>query len=658
MEAMGIFHSDDQKLLCLVFVNGFVQAGVFDLTKSPPQLIEISDKHPIGEDESQLSQKVDECLNTLSAEAQEIDQAVFCLDEGWADAYDVLPAKKQLVEKMFKDLGIEALGFVGWNLAVTDAVKRFSTQPEFVSVILTDGTLEVEYFSANQSQGRAVVNRTQSIGDDLDQLIHKAGPIFSASNSAVYQLVLINTEQNDVITQQLGQSAQSLSWPGLSKSPVIKNMTYQELLTQVMNYTVETWESKNSANNPDKKIQSDLPATSHAPKRKKNMTRSKPKLLLPIFLGLILGIIALYLIARAYFQNQALHIFNVQRSTTPITETITAGLIAEGNQAKYLLESQLIEQEIELTGSKKTSGTATIGEKAKGKIQLVNKTEQPKSFDAGTQLRAGNDLFFVLNEQVTIPATEVKTDESETKETREYGLLDTIVTAADIGEAGNLKKDVELNIGVFDRSSYSAKVVEDFSGGTSQQVAAVAKADVDSLLKELSSEAQAKAEKIWQDSSHDFYVTPIQKTQVVSFQFDPDVDEQAEEVSLVAKFKFSAYSYTSAAVHSLAKTVLQELIPEGMELSNTDPQILTRYDAEADQPTLELELTGLAVPILSTHELAQELVDKSHQEAKAHLMSKKDVKTVTWELKPNLARWFVYQLPTNLNQIELNIIDE
>ncbi len=658
MVRMGMFNSGNQKLLCLVFVNGSIQSGVFDLTKSPPEPVEVSEKHPIGEDESQLSQKVDESLNTLSAEAQEIDRAVFCLDEGWADAYDVLPAKKQLVEKMFKDLGIEALGFVGWNLAVTDAVKQFAAQPEFVSVILTTGTVEAEYFSANQSQGKAVVNRTESISADLDQLIHKAGPILSASNSSNYQVVLINTEQNAAITQQFEQAAQSLQWPGLSKPPVIQILTYEELLRQVMNYTVKTWESKNSSAEQDKTPQSDLPAFGAVPKRKNNMSRSKPKLFLPIFLGVVLGIAAVYVIARGYFQTHALHIFQVQRNTTTITETITAGLIAEDNQAEYLLESQLIEQEVELRGAKKTSGTVTIGEKAKGKIQLVNKTEQAKTFDAGTRLRAGNDIFFVLDENVTIPATAIKTDESETKETREYGLLDTTVTADAIGEASNLKKDTELNIGVFDRSSYVGKVIDDFSGGTSQQVAAVAKSDVDALMQELLSEAKAKAEKNWQDSEQDFYVTPIQKTQLVSSQFDPEVGEQAEEVTVVAKYKISAYSYTSEAVHTLAKTVLQELIPEGLELSTADPQILTRYQADADQPTLELELTSEAVPKLSTHELSQELTGKSHQEAKAQLMSKKDVKAVVSEIKPSLAKWFVFQVPTNLNQIELKIVDE
>ncbi len=658
MVRMGMFSSSNQKLLCLVFFNGSIQAGVFDLTKSQPQLTEVSAKHPIGEDETQLSQKVDECLNTLSAEAQEIDQAIFCLDEGWADAYDVLPAKKQLVEKMFKDLGIEALGFVGWSLAVTDAVKQFASQPEFVSVILTTGIVEAEYFSANQSQGKAVVNRTESINADLDQLIHKAGPILSASNSSNYQVVLINTEQNVAVTQQLEQAAQSLQWPGLSKPPVMQNLTYEELLKKVMNYTVATWESKNSSTKQAKVSEPDVFAVGVVPKRKSSMSRSKPKLFLPIFLGVVLGIAAVYMIARGYFQSHALHIFHVQRNTTTITETITAGLIAEGNQAEYLLDSQLIEQEVELSGAKKTSGTVTIGEKAKGKIQLVNKTEQPKTFDAGTRLRASNDIYFVLDEEVTIPATEIKTDESETKETREYGLLDTTVTAEAIGEASNLKKDTELNIGVFDRSSYVGKVVDDFSGGTSQQVSAVAKSDVDALMQDLLSEAKAKAEKNWQDSELDFYVTPIQKTQLVSSQFDPEVGEQAEEVTVIAKYKIFAYSYTTEAVHSLAKTVLQELIPEGLELSAADPQILTKYQADADQPTLELELTSEAVPKLIVHELAQEITGKSHQEAKAQLMSKKDIKAVVSELKPSLAKWFVYQVPTNLNQIELKIVDE
>src|SRR5690606_11023306 len=111
---------------------------------------------------------------------------------------------------------------------------------------------------------------------------------------------------------------------------------------------------------------------------------------------------------------------------------------------------------------------------AKGKVTLTNKTSQNKLFPSGTRLTAGT-IVFTIDQDVQVASAE--TSENSDSRTTKFGTTEVAVTAAAIGPAGNIDKDVNLSVANFDSSSYEAKSKEAFTGGTEREIQAVAKRD-------------------------------------------------------------------------------------------------------------------------------------------------------------------------------------
>jgi hypothetical protein len=159
----------------------------------------------------------------------------------------------------------------------------------------------------------------------------------------------------------------------------------------------------------------------------------------------------------------------------------------ENNFSENLLSGQIISSQKDGEKTKSTTGTKTVGEKAKGTVKIQNGTANSIRLAAGTTLYSSGDLQFTLDSSASISAAISPSLPGEAN-------ID--VTAANIGADSNLAKDEILKVSNYPKSDVDAIVVSNFSGGSSRQISAVSDSDQKDLLKNLKDEllVEAKAE--------------------------------------------------------------------------------------------------------------------------------------------------------------------
>ena len=75
-----------------------------------------------------------------------------------------------------------------------------------------------------------------------------------------------------------------------------------------------------------------------------------------------------------------------------------------------VLPGQPVEVNVSGTKSLPTTGTAIIGDPARGEVTLYNKTNQSRTFAAGTDLVGPNSLGFSLDTETTIASSSSSTE--------------------------------------------------------------------------------------------------------------------------------------------------------------------------------------------------------------------------------------------------------
>lgn len=647
------------RLICLILTAKTVRAGLIELGNDDYQLLKITEVFPIEGENGQLKITVDNCLQALGSEAVDINQVVFCFDESWADERDVLPTKKAKIKEILEELGIEAEGFVGLASGLAQALIRLQESSEFIHLTLFTQTLEAEYFASGKSQGKAVCDRTQSLSDDLDHVIKKVTPLLAGQNPSQYHVSISNADEQPAVFASFRQVCTDYQWLGLAQPPAIEEFYQIDLIKQVMLYATEIWWQKQTV--ASQQDGSAFSINQNQLKHKPNSRADsiKPSVLPAVLIGIGLGLFTLFGLAYWYLGRISQVIITLVPKSIPVESKIMAELTVASSSAKYQLPASWATQNLELKGNQKTTGTATVGEKAKGKAQLINKTDQPKTLVEGTQLKAGNNLIFTLDKEAVIPATKTNTDESGTKETRDYGLLEVTLIAKEIGESSNIQADTELTVGVFDRSSYAAKTLENFSGGSSKQVSVVSQADVDNVVKQLKTQAQTQAEEIWQkQSTNGLYYTPALAVTAKATTSNPKLNEEAEQVEVTATFEVRALSYQSEAIHQLARTVLMEEAPADYQLSSVQPQILTKFESNSKLNKLDLEITSVLVPNIPTQEWSNQLLGKSTAEAMALLAAKSELVNAKVVFQPVASGWLNRHLPKDPTKIIIKTQNE
>jgi len=165
------------------------------------------------------------------------------------------------------------------------------------------------------------------------------------------------------------------------------------------------------------------------------------------------------------------------------TEVVFDTGVSSADFAGKVLPAELLETQVagDKTGS--TTGTKTIGDKAKGSVKIQNGTASNINLAAGTVLISSGDLRFSTNSSASVSAA---------LSPSQPGTATVDVTATDIGSQYNLAKDESFKVSNYPKAEVDAVVISDFSGGSSREISAVSEDDQEALEEELTNELLEK----------------------------------------------------------------------------------------------------------------------------------------------------------------------
>lgn len=373
-------------------------------------------------------------------------------------------------------------------------------------------------------------------------------------------------------------------------------------------------------------------------------------------IGTGIGIFALLAVFLISSGSMLSALISAELKTAPLSKQLSLRLDpeAQGSDPNAgVLKAELIKQTVSGEKSAATTGKKLIGDKAKGKVTIFNRTSGSKTFPAGTVLQTGK-LKYLTDQQVTVASAST----GRNFETNP-GTVEVAVTAAAIGVESNITGDTELTIDSYAKDTYIARSAGNLSGGTSREILAVSKKDQDDVLSELRKELTDQAvQQLQSQVGEGKYVFPTNRTKVTSSKFSAEVGKETNNFSLSLTVEAEALAYSSSELQGLADQALSGDIPAGYELPaesiivNTE---VTSTSTASAQQNITAQLSGVAKPRVDVNTWKSEIAGMPETEALQLLRQKSEVQNVTIARDPAFFAQFVKTLPTDTSKIDVQV---
>ncbi|MCL4208171.1 hypothetical protein KJZ63_00870 [Patescibacteria group bacterium] len=370
------------------------------------------------------------------------------------------------------------------------------------------------------------------------------------------------------------------------------------------------------------------------------------------------GILALLLISIVFMTVAGKAEVTLMLNQRPLSKDLNITLdptLTESDFANLTLKSQIVSSDFNFNQTNETTGTTLVGEKAKGKIQIANKSDGVKTFTAGTNLTAGN-LRFTLDDDVTIASASVEVKRGE--EVKTYGTSEANITAVKIGAEGNLPAETKFKVGDFSDSTYEAYSVGALSGGSSRELRVVSENDQAQLLAEVKKKIlENAAQKFKDESAADGQKTFVStgNLSVLEAKYSAKVGDEAKTLTLDLSAQVQAIAYQNEDLRPLADYVLNDLVPEGFVMINKDPEILSAVDTTASGSSVVIaaNISSKAVPKIDLEALKKEIMGQSLSSAQAILNGKGEIKSHTIRLIPSIMNSLWKKIPGKATNITI-----
>lgn len=242
------------------------------------------------------------------------------------------------------------------------------------------------------------------------------------------------------------------------------------------------------------------------------------------------------------------------------------------NLAEKILPADELKTNVSGEKTKSTTGTKTVGEKAKGEATLYRVGPQI-SLPLGTILYGPDSLKFSLEKEAAVASGSASSP----------GTTKTSLTAEDIGAQYNLATGVSFKVGNFSTSDIEAKNEVAFSGGSSREISAVSADDQKVLQKELEGELEEKAARdLAQGLSEEKIFIPESLTATASSKtFSNKVGDEATNLKLSLTIDAQAFAVEKGQLMALAQGQLSQKVPGGFVLR--EEQISVEFGSRKEE---------------------------------------------------------------------------
>ncbi len=259
-----------------------------------------------------------------------------------------------------------------------------------------------------------------------------------------------------------------------------------------------------------------------------------------------------------------------------------------------------------------TSGTKTVGDKAKGTVTIY-RVGPELSLPAGTVLVGPDKLKFSLDNSQTIASGSGITTPGETK---------VAVTAQDIGSQFNLASGTTFSIGNYSTSDMEAKNEASFAGGSSKEVSSVSKDDQVALQKSLEEELKEKAESQLGEGLevNKYLIKESEKTENSETKFDHKVGDEAKTLKLSLTVKASAVVINTDDLIQISTEALKNEVPKGFVLRGEQLKFGFENGAvSGNEYKFKVKVSANLLPDLKTDDIAKKIAGKYPKLAEDYL---------------------------------------
>jgi hypothetical protein len=309
-------------------------------------------------------------------------------------------------------------------------------------------------------------------------------------------------------------------------------------------------------------------------------------------------------------------------------------------------------QEVSVSDEKSvpTTGTKLIGEKATGTVVILNTTESPRKLAQGTTLTSPSGLKFVLNEEITVASA------SGSVFNPQPGKADAKITASQIGGDYNLSAGTEFRVGNLAVTQVAAKNEQAISGGSSQQVKAVAAADITKLRSEVSNQLkeQAREQLMQQATDGQTIIAESITLEIETEDFSAKLDDAADNLTLKSVVKARGLVINESDLQKLVSLEIQPLVPEGYNSISSQSHTFKVNDSSDDQVSFAVNVTAQLLPELNINEIANNISGKYPDYARDYISSLPAVSQIDISITPNLPS-FLATLPRVVKNIDIVI---
>jgi len=359
-----------------------------------------------------------------------------------------------------------------------------------------------------------------------------------------------------------------------------------------------------------------------------NINKQKNKFIYPLlFVTAILAIIIGYM-----FWGKAQIILTLPSQKIETIEEITLSSIVREDT----LSIQIKDLSSQTSQSIPTTGEAIVGDKATGKITIYNRTYEPITLTAGTEISLENqNLSFLLNSEVTVASKSSDLVNGEEKFGKSTGVQ---VTASNIGSEYNITQESDLNVEKYSRTVTYAVAEENFGGGSSRTVKAVSEEDKEDLLASAIEKVQKDLQS--QISQQDENLRPIilGEVNIDQEKFDKEVGEEAEDVNLDLTATTQVAIFSRDELINYLNQNLKEDMVEGSTLVSEETNF--KFDQPEKISDTEyksrVSIDGVLATEIDEKDLIDQIVARPINKVQTKLKQTTNFVSATILIKPNI----------------------
>lgn len=693
--------------LALAFIGQSVMAALWQNVQGKITIIAHSALHDLAN--KNQSEAVDAALEELGEEALSIKEVLFIVPYLWTDQGNLKSESKQQLQELSKELLLEPMGFVILEEGLCSWQENL-TGLAFNGLILQQqsNALQVRLFIDGDLVSAFTLGKSDDLNNDLQELQARI-----KKYAGTYKRILYfdtSQEQQEynqtvvLLRQQLGQAVEKLSPQQVAQIVVTagarevtggepSNDSSENTSAPTATHSTPIEKTDSEFTTPDFVINKPsrptaiptdataVPVDSNQQENEATNVKKKsggifkfPRLSINLkgrgnSRWLIVGITLLLILMtttiggwwylRSTYQGIVTATIKPQQlqASTVVPLTTSDSISQATSEAQVTLPASVVTQDLTVSTEVPTTGSKLTGDPAKGSITIFNKTDEKKSFPAGTPVYF-NNLAFLLDEEVTVASA--STQENRGSSTIDYGEQEASVTAEEFGPEGNISKDEELTVDNFGTDTYEAVSNDDFSGGSKREIQSVSAKDLDDALVELENQVKNQLETNFaQQSTEEKPVFFTGKYVINQRQQSAQVDEEAKFLTVTWDVTGEAYQVELENLVELAEKIFEKDINDNFTLKTNSIKIdsleLVGSESETAPANVEIRIQAEAVPELKTEELRQELTSTYYARAAEILLQQPGVTNAEAKVDPSWISPFFKKLPPTPERIQLNL---